>query len=456
MSAISRSGYFKPIFFAVFPLAAALAAPAQNTPLEKQVNSVFPDAQALYLDLHQHPELSSHETRTAAELATRLRALGYEVTENVGGTGIVGVLKNGPGPTVMLRTELDALPVEEKTGLPYASKARTKDDSGRDVGVMHACGHDVHMASWWGTAAVMARDKGSWHGTLVLVGQPAEETITGADKMIKDGLFTRFPKPDIGVAMHDTNNLAVGKVGITPGYAKANADSVHITVYGKGGHGAQPHTTVDPVLIAARIAVTLQSIVAREIKPGDAAVITIGYIQAGTKNNIIPDDAQMGLTVRSYKPEVRQHLLAAIERVAKGEAMAAGAEKMPLVEKYESTSAVYNDPVLTQHLAGTLESVLGKGSVVTEEPIMTSEDYSYFVEQGVPSFYFTLGVADAQKLAAALSAGRQLPSNHSPLFAPVADPSIKVGITAEVTILRDLLKGTPADAKKFTEKQSGN
>ncbi len=369
---------------------------------------------------------------------------------------MVGVLKNGPGPTVMLRTELDALPVEEKTGLPYASKARTKDDSGRDVGVMHACGHDVHMAAWWGTAAIMSHDKSSWHGTLVLVGQPAEETITGADRMIKDGLFTRFPKPDIGVAMHDTNNLPVGKVGITPGYAKANADSVRITIYGKGGHGAQPHTTVDPVLIAARIAVTLQSIVAREIKPGDAAVITIGYIQAGTKNNIIPDDAQMGLTVRSYKPEVRQHLLAAIERVAKGEAISAGAEKMPLVEKYESTGAVYNDPRLTQHLSGTLESVLGKGSVVTEEPIMTSEDYSYFVEQGVPSFYFTLGVADAQKLAEAQAAGHQLPSNHSPLFAPVADPSIKVGITAEVSILRDLLKGTPADAKKLTEKQSGN
>jgi amidohydrolase len=437
-------------------LLSAPPAAGQNAPLEKQVDSVFPDAQALYLDLHQHPELSSHETRTAAELAGKLRELGYEVTEHVGGTGIVAIMKNGPGPTVMLRTELDALPVEEKTGLPYASKVRAKDDSGRDVAVMHACGHDVHMASLWGTAAIMARNKDSWHGTLMLIGQPAEETITGADRMIKDGLFTRFPKPDIGIAMHDTNNLPYGKVGITPGYAKANADSVHITVYGKGGHGAQPHTTIDPVLIAARIAVTLQSIVAREIKPGDAAVITIGYIQAGTKNNIIPDDAQMGLTVRSFKPEVRQHLLAAIERVAKGEAMAAGAEKMPLVEKYESTSAVYNDPVLTQHLAGTLEGVLGKGTVVTEDPTMTSEDYSYFVEQGVPSFYFTLGVADPQKLAAAQAAGRQLPSNHSPLFAPVADPSIKVGITAEVALLRDLLKGTSADVKKWTKPSSGN
>src|SRR5882724_1493395 len=302
----------------------------------------------------------------------------------------------------------------------------------------------------------MAKSKDKWHGTLVLVAQPAEETITGADKMIKDGLFTRFPKPDIGVALHDTNGLPVGKVGITPGFAKANADSLRITIYGKGGHGASPHTTVDPILITARIAVTLQSIVAREIKPGEAAVITVGYIQAGTKNNIIPDDAQMGLTVRSYKPDVRRHLLEAIERVAKAEAMAAGAEKMPLVERYESTAAVYNDPVLTQHLAGALEGVVGKGNVVTEDPIMTSEDFSYFVEQGVPSFYFTLGVAEPQKLAEARAAGKDLPSNHSPLFAPDAEPALRVGMMTEVTILRDLLQGTPADAKRFTKQTASN
>ena len=434
-----------------------ILASAQNSPLDKQVSSVLPDAQTLYLDLHQHPELSSHETRTAAELANRLRTLGYEVTEHVGGTGVVAILKNGrrPDGDAAYRTGC-ACRLKRKQGLPYASKVRAKDDSGRDVGVMHACGHDVHMAALFGTASIMAHNKDSWHGTLMLIGQPAEETITGADKMIKDGLFTRFPKPDVGIALHDTNNLPIGKVGITPGYAKAAADSIRITVYGKGGHGAQPHTTIDPVLIAARIAVTVQSIVAREIKPGEPAVITIGYIQAGTKNNIIPDDALMGLTVRSFKPEVRQHLLAAIERVAKGEAMAAGAEKMPLVEKYESTGAVYNDPVLTKHLAATLEDVLGKGTVVTEDQIMTSEDYAYFVEQGIPSFYFTLGVADPQKLAEAKASGKQLPSNHSPLFAPVAEPSIKTGMTAEVTILRDLLKGTPADVKKFTQPASGN
>ncbi|PYP91441.1 MAG: amidohydrolase [Candidatus Angelobacter sp. Gp1-AA117] len=427
---------------------------AQSAPVRSEVESVFADAHNLYLDLHQHPEISSHETRTAATLAGKLRALGYEVTENVGGAGIVGILKNGPGPVVMLRTELDALPVEEKTGLPYASKVRTKDDSGREVGVMHACGHDLHMASLFGTAEIMARAKQSWHGTLMLVGQPAEETITGAKKMVDDGLFKRFPKPDIGIALHDTNLLPEGQVGITPGFAKANADSLRITIYGKGGHGATPEKTIDPVLIAARTAVTLQSIVAREIKPGDAAVITVGYIQAGTKNNIIPDEAQMGLTVRSYKPEVRQHLLSAIERVAKAEAMAAGEERMPLIEKYESTGAVYNDPVLTKHLAATLEAAVGKGNVITEEPIMTSEDYSYFVEQGVPSFYFTLGAANPQKLAEAKSSGKDLPSNHSPLFAPDAEPALRTGIAAEVIVLRDLLKGTSADLKQITEARS--
>jgi hippurate hydrolase len=448
---ISRMTFSRMKKQVAFAFLAVMAGMAQTSQLTKEVESVFPDAQALYLDLHQHPELSSHETRTAAELAGKLRSLGYEVTEHVGGTGIVAILKNGPGPTVMLRTELDALPVEEKTGLPYASKIRAKDDNGRDVPVMHACGHDLHMSSLFGAAAVMARSKDTWHGTLMLIGQPAEETITGAEKMVQDGLFTRFPKPDIGVALHDTNLLPTGHVGVTPEYSKANADSLKITIYGKGGHGATPEKTIDPVLIAARTVVTLQSIVAREIHPGDAAVITVGYIQAGTKNNIIPDEVQMGLTVRSYKPDVRKHLLEAIERVTRAEAMASGAEKMPLVEKYESTAAVYNDPVLTQHLSGVLENALGKGSVETEPPIMSSEDYSVFVEQGVPSFYFTLGVANTQKFTQAKAAGVDLPSNHSPLFAPDATPGLHTGIAAEVAILRDLLQGTSATARKFTQ-----
>lgn len=440
----------------IFVLLAVLTGWAQNSSLSSQVDSVFPDAHALYLDLHQHPELSSHETRTAALLAERLRSLGYEVTEHIGGTGVVGIMKNGNGPTVMLRTELDALPVEEKTGLAYASKVRAKDDSGRDVPVMHACGHDLHMSSLIGAATIMAHNKDSWHGTLMLVAQPAEETITGAQRMVKDGLFTRFPKPDIGIALHDSNSLPVGKVSVTPGFAKAAADSLRITVYGKGGHGAFPEKTIDPVLIAARIAVTLQTIISREIKPGDAAVITVGYIQAGTKNNIIPDDAQMGITVRSFKPEVRKHLLAAIERVAKGEAEAAGAEKMPLVEKYESTSAVYNDPVLTQHLQALLEGLLGKGNVQIEDPIMTSEDYAVFVEAGVPSFYFMLGAANPQKYAEAKASGKDLPTNHSPLFAPDAEPALRTGITAEVAILRDLLKSNTNVKQITSQTAAGN
>jgi amidohydrolase len=440
---------------AMLLILAALTASAQTAQLKDQVEAAFPDAKALYLDLHQHPELSSHETRTAALMASKLRGLGYEVTENVGGTGVVAIMKNGSGPTVMLRTELDALPVEEQTNLPYASKVRAKDDSGRDVGVMHACGHDVHMATLYGTAAIMAKSKDTWHGTLVLVGQPAEETITGADRMVKDGFLTKFPKPDVGIALHDGNTLAAGQVGFVPGYYNAAADSLRITVYGKGGHGARPETTIDPVLIAASIAVRLQSIISREIHPGDAAVITVGYIQAGTKNNIIPDTAVMGLTVRSRQPEVRQHLLAAIERVAKGEAEAGGADKMPLIEKYESTSAVYNDPVLSKHLGTVLESTVGKNNVIAEDPIMTSEDYSVFVEHGIPSFYYTLGVADPDKLAAARASHKELPSNHSPLFAPVADPGLHTGIATEVAILRDLLKGSAADVSKITEQKGG-
>src|SRR5499427_5651045 len=240
-----------------------------QTPAAKEVEAVYPNAQAFYLDLHTHPELSGHETQTATRLAERLRNAGYEVTEKVGGTGVVGVLKNGVGPTIMLRTELDALPVEEKTGLSYASKVQAKDDAGHDVPVMHACGHDLHMASLLGTAEIMARTKNTWHGTLMLIGQPAEETITGAKAMIKDGLFTRFPKPDFGIALHVGNELPAGQVGITPGVYNTNSDSIRITIFGRGGHGSQPNSTVDPIVIAARTILSLQTIVSREVKPGE-------------------------------------------------------------------------------------------------------------------------------------------------------------------------------------------
>jgi amidohydrolase len=408
---------------------------------KKEVEDVYPEAHALYLDLHQNPELSSHETQTAATLAGKLRNLGYDVTEHVGGTGVVAILKNGNGPTVMLRTELDALPVEEKTGLPYASKVHTKDDAGHEVPVMHACGHDLHMASLLATAAIMAHSKNTWHGTLMLIGQPAEETISGAKRMIDDGFLKRFPRPDVAVALHVGNNLPAGKVGITPGIYDTNADSLRITIYGKGGHGSAPHTAIDPIVIAARTILTLQTIPSREVKPGELAVITVGYIQAGTKNNIIPDHAEMGLTVRTYKADVRKQMLAAIARVVKAEAEAAGAPRQPLIERYEGTDAVYNDPALAQKLRGSLEAELGKDNVLTSEPITASEDFSYFIEQGIPGFYFSLGGANPEKYAAAKAAGTTLPSNHSSLFAPDVDPALRTGIAAEVAVLRNLLNG---------------
>jgi amidohydrolase len=425
--------------FALLALAFAPPASAQSPVLSKEVDTVYPDAYALYCDLHAHPELSSHETETARKIATHLRALGYDVTEHVGGTGVVALLKNGAGPTVMLRTELDALPVEEKTGLPYASKIRTKDDSGRDVSVMHACGHDVHMSALVATATIMAGTKDTWHGTLMLIGQPAEETISGAKKMIGDGLFTRFPKPDTAVALHVVNDFPVGKVGVASGYLAASADSLRITVYGKGGHGAMPNTTVDPIIIAARTILTLQTIVAREVKPGEAAVVTVGYIQAGTKNNIISDRAELGLTVRTYKPEIRKQILVSIARIAEAESAAADAPRAPTIEHYESTDAVYNDPALARRLRSNLESTLGKDNVLNASPVMTSEDFSYFVQQGIPSFYFNLGGAHPQQFTAAAANGVALPSNHSPLFAPDIDPALHTAIACEVSLLRKLL-----------------
>jgi amidohydrolase len=423
-------------------LASLVAAAYAQTTMSKQVEAVYPDAHALYVDIHQNPELSSHETQTAAKLAARLRDLGYDVTEHVGGTGIVAIMKNGSGPTVMLRTELDALPVEEKTGLSYASKVHAKDDAGHDVPVMHACGHDLHMASLMGAAVIMAHNEQSWHGTLMLIGQPAEETISGAKAMLDDGFLTRFPRPDVVVALHVGNQLPAGTVGIKPEVFSTNADSLRITIYGKGGHGAAPHTAIDPIVIAARTILALQTIASREVKPGEMAVVTVGYIQAGTKNNIIPDQAELGLTVRTNKAEVRKQVLAAITRITNAEAEAAGAPREPSVTHYESTDLVYNDPVLAERMRGVLEAALGRARVVTVEPMTASEDFSYFVEEGIPGFYFRLGGADPEKFAQAKDTGELLPSNHSSLFAPDVDPALHTGIEAEVAILQNLLNGS--------------
>ena len=448
----SHSQRFFKYFCVLFALFTAVTL-AQTPESSKEVDSVYPDSHALYLDLHQNPELSGHETQTAEKLAKRWRSAGYEVTEHVGGTGVVAILKNGAGPTLMLRTELDALPVEEKTGLPYASKVHAKDDSGRDLPVMHACGHDLHMAAILGAAEIMARSKNTWHRTLMLIGQPAEETINGAEGMVKDGLFTRFPKPDVAVALHVGNELPAGMASITPGIYNTNADSVRITIYGKGGHGSMPQATIDPIVIAARTILTLQTIVSREIKPGEMGVVTVGYIHAGLKNNIIPDQAEMGITVRTYKQDVRKQILAAITRIAKAEAAAGGATREPLVERYEGTDAVYNDPALAERLRAPLEAALGKKNLMIEGPITPSEDFSYFIAQGVPGFYFSLGGADPEKYAEAKASGTRLPSNHSPLFAPDVDPALRTGIEAEVAVLRNLLNASAEELHKLTAAQ---
>lgn len=425
---------------------------AQSTAAQSgEADAVYADSKSLYLDLHENPELSSHENHTAAKLAERLRNLGYDVTEHVGGTGIVAIMKNGAGPTVMFRTELDALPVEEKTGLPYASKVHAKDDAGHDVPVMHACGHDLHMAALIGTAAIMAHSKDTWRGTLEFIGQPAEETIRGATGMIAAGLFTRFPRPDVVLALHVGNQLPAGKVGVTPGVYNTNADSLKITIFGKGGHGSAPNTAIDPIVIAARTILALQTIASREVKPGEMAVVTVGYINAGTKNNIIPDQAEMGLTVRTRNPEVRKQILAAIDRITIAEAQAAGTPRSPQIDHYEGADLVYNDPALAMRMKTVLEAALGKNNVVVAEPITASEDFSYFVEQGIPGFYFSLGGADPEKLAAAQAGGTMLPSNHSPLFAPDVDPALHTGIEAEVALLRNLLNGSAEELHKTLE-----
>ncbi len=421
--------------------AAAQTRPAVwTTPSAEQVNAIYPDVESLYFDLHRTPELAMHEQQTAAKLVERVKSLGYEVTTGVGGTGIVAVLRNRQGPTVLLRTDMDALPIEEKTGLPYASHVVLKSDSGTSIPVMHACGHDIHMSSWFGTAKLMAANRDRWHGTLILIGQPAEETGEGAPAMIKDGLLTRFPKPDFALAIHDSANQPVGQVGFTPGYALAAADSVDITIFGRGGHGGRPQSTIDPVVIAARTVLALQTIVSRENNPLDPAVITVGTIHGGTKNSIIPDEVKLQLTVRSYKPEVRKRLLASIERVAKGEAMAGGAPREPLVKVTPAANAMYNDPALTQRLVATLRGVLGQANVVEVEPVMVFEDFAEFNLAGIPSADFWVGAVNPEKFAAAQQAGAPLPQLHSSMWAPDHAPTLRMAIIVETTELLELLR----------------
>lgn len=393
-----------------------------------------------YKDLHANPELSFHEVKTAAKVAAELRKLGFEVTEKVGGHGVVGVLKNGPGKTVLVRADMDALPIAELTELPYASKVRVKDAEGKEVGVMHACGHDMHVTCWLGTARLLVGMNDQWKGTLVFVAQPAEERGAGARLMLADGLYERFPKPDFALALHCDGSLAHGTIGYTDGLALANVDSVDITVKGKGGHGSAPHTCIDPIVIASRIVLDLQTLVSRELDPLESAVVTVGSIHGGSKHNIIPAEVKLQLTVRSFKDSVRKNLLEGIERIAKAAAMAARApEPVVKVDLSEFTPATYNDPKLTRRIVDVLKRNLGDENLKVKQPVMGGEDFSRFSQGGVPIFIFWLGTVPPERVAEAASQGRPLPSLHSAYFFPIPEPTIQTGVTALTLATLDLL-----------------
>jgi hippurate hydrolase len=406
-----------------------------NDELRGSIDAQYAELEKLYVYLHQHPELSFQEKETSKRIAKELRDVGYSVTEGVGGFGVVAVLQNGVGPTVLLRADMDGLPVQESSGVSYASKATAVDELGNTVSVMHACGHDIHMSVFIGTAQQLAARKDQWQGTLVMIAQPAEERGGGALAMLNDGLFERFPRPDYNLALHVAADIPAGKLGFVAGYALANVDSVDITVHGIGGHGAYPHTTKDPVLLASQIVVALQTLVSREVPPQQAAVVTVGSIHGGTKNNIISNRVDLQLTVRSYSDEVRQLLLTGIERIAIAEGRVAGLpdELLPtVVANEEYTPAVYNDPTLTHRIMGVLGKRLGADNIQRRAPVMGGEDFGRYgqVAPKIPSFMYWLGGVDPEKFDAASSAGKRLPSLHSPFFAPVPEPTIKTGVEA--------------------------
>jgi hippurate hydrolase len=439
--------------FLVGAVCAALAVnvTAQQLSLDAMIDRDIGSWLTTYRNLHAAPELSHREEKTSAFVAGELRKLGFTVTEHIGkyqntqwsGYGLVAVMKNGPGPTVLVRTELDALPVEEKTGLAYASQVKTKNDAGLDVSVMHACGHDIHMTSFLGTARMLTELKSRWSGTLIMLGQPAEETGDGANAMLRDNLYANFPKPDFAIALHDKPELETGKVGYTPGYAMASATSIDIKIRGVGGHGSAPETTKDPIVVAAQVVMALQTIVSRENSPLDPAVVTVGSIHGGTRYNIIPDEVNLQLTVRTYKEEVRKRILASIERIVKGVALTAGIpeDRAPVVRVSEGTGSTYNDPQLIDRLVASFKQALGEENVVKMPPMMASEDFGYFsMDQKIPTTIFWLGASDPAKVKASRESGVALPGLHSALFAPVPEPTLRTGVKAMTSAVLDLMK----------------
>jgi hippurate hydrolase len=411
----------------VLPVHAEMDVVSLKAAIEKSVEADYPKLDALYKDIHAHPEIAFQEVKTAAKLAAEMRALGFEVTEKVGKTGLVAIYKNGDGPTIMVRTELDALPMEEKTGLAYASHDKTTWN-GRETFVAHSCGHDIHMASWVGTAKTLVGLKDQWQGTLMFIAQPAEEIGWGAKAMLADGLFTRFKKPDFGFALHD-GPFPYGYISYRVGIGSSNSDSLEITFHGRGGHGAAPQRTIDPVMMAARFVVDVQSVISREKDPTEFGVVSIGAIQGGTAENIIPDDVLLRGTIRTFKPEVRAKMLAGIERTAKAAAAMSDAPA-PAIKITEGAKAVMNDPEVVATAEKVLKAAFGD-KFRTSPPGTPSEDYSEFINAGVPSMFFNIGVYEPERFVAASNGtGPDLPGNHSPLFAPVPKPTIETGVTA--------------------------
>lgn len=427
--------------------APVLSSPAMAAPLDvastkaavvAQLDSDYPRLDALYKDLHQHPELGFQEVNTAAKLAKEMRAVGFMVTEHVGKTGVVAVLKNGEGPSILVRTELDALPMEEKTGLPYASTAKASWN-GKETFVDHSCGHDIHMTAWIGAARALVALKSQWKGTLVFVAQPSEESVSGAKAMLDDGFIQKFGKPDYGLALHVGPGTA-GQVYYKPGVLTSNSDSLELTFNGRGGHGSMPAATIDPVMMAARFTVDVQSVISREKDPAAFGVVTIGSIQAGSAGNIIPDKSVLRGTIRTYDAEVRGKILAGIERTAKAVAdmSAAPAPELTIVP---GGKAVVNDAALTARTAEVFKAAFGHNAIAVTAPGAASEDYSEFILAGVPSVYFMLGGYDSKVVEAAKAGGKPLPVNHSPFFAPAPEPTIRTGVVAMTLAVMNLAQG---------------
>lgn len=434
-------------FFAGAALCALTAAPAlAQQDLRSAVRADMPSLIEIYRDMHAHPELSGQEVQSAARMAREARRLGFSVTENVGGHGVVAVMRNGDGPTVLIRADMDALPVTEQTNLPYASQVRVRTAAGVETGVMHACGHDTHMTSWIGVARQLAARKSEWQGTVMMIGQPAEETVNGAQGMIDAGLFTRFPKPNYAIAFHVASMFPAGMIGIAPGPALASADSVDIEIRGVGGHGAAPHTTRDPIVLGSRIVTTLQTLVSREVDPIQPAVVTVGSFHGGTKHNIISDSAHLQLTVRAFSEPVRDQLLAGIARIARGEAIAAGIaeDRMPVVtfDRSQGTPPTINTPAFSQDMKTFLAGQFGAERVVIFPPMTGSEDFGAFAatDPNMKSLIFWVGSVPQAEMEAARRENRTLPSNHSPFFAPDADAVISTATEALTSMTINLLK----------------